>query len=64
MYAMGKLQRIYLCTHALAWSKHGDGLREMDDIERHEKLDMAEDWPDSTSSMSSSRRRQLRSVTL
>lgn len=42
---MEKLQRIYLCTHALAWSKHGDGLLEMDDIERHEKLDMAEDWP-------------------
>ncbi len=42
---MEKLRRIYLCTHALAWSKHGDGLLEMDDIERHEKLDMAEDWP-------------------
>jgi hypothetical protein len=42
---MEKLRRIYLCTHALAWSKHGDGLLEMDDIERHEKLGMGEDWP-------------------
>ena len=44
MYAMEKLRRIYLCTHALAWGSRADELRGMDDAERESRFGMGEHW--------------------